>query len=262
MPFGLRAGAGVAEVEQDLQLVDLDDQFAPERAQPAVRGFEAAVAHQIATVVDGLDDAHAESVEQLETIQLPFERTRVLETVDQTHAAAGLGSSEVARREDFHEVVGVIRDHLLRERDTADRFLELARAVADAVHGQVHRGDARRFHVRQHGGRQSGILRQIGVVATRPAEGVDHDRLGVRLFREATLRCCSPGDRGRGECRRHCRRQKFASIEHVRFSFEGPGRRPFLQKRGAHCSAGGATIMPTTSGGGEPCLRDSLEAGS
>jgi hypothetical protein len=202
----------VTEVDQDLQLVDLADQLAPERAQPAVVGFETTVAHEIAAIVDGLDDANTESMEHGEPLQISVERARVLETVDQAHPAARLRSSEIARSEDLHEVIGMIHDLLLRVGDAGDRFLELVRAVADTVNREIHRRDARRLHIRQHGRRQACVRCEIRVVAARPAEPVDHDRLGVRLFREASFRCCGSGEWGGGQRGNRCRGQKFASV--------------------------------------------------
>ena len=113
------------------------------------------------------------------------------------------------------KMIRVIADHRFRKRDAADRFFELARTVADAADSEVHCSDAGSFDIREHGWRRAGIGRRVRVESARAAERVDHDRLGVRLFGEAALRCCSPGDGGGGQCGNHRRRQKFASIEHV-----------------------------------------------
>ena len=212
--------AGMAEVEENVRLLDLRDGFAAEVGQAGVRGFEAAIAGEVALVVGELDYLDAERAEHCRFGRIHFQRRRVLEIVDEPDPPRRAGGREIGGAFDLEEQVGIFGDHPVPAGKRFHRAAEAVGAIADF--GDGHADDVDPPLLERLDQLLRGLVAALAVRLEpgKPALGVDIE--GGVLGRPRR-RVLGPRHRRKAEkgAHRARRQKKLAPIHHALPSFRG-----------------------------------------
>jgi hypothetical protein len=174
------ARAAVCAVDQHFPGIEPLDHLQPVRREAGVARLHASVADQVALVVGELHHAHAQTLEQVDAIQVLADRRALLEAVDQPDLALAPRALEVGARAHREERVRVLRDLPLPRGDVLHRGLERRVVEAEASRGrerEQHRGQARFARVAELVRVQRSVL--VAREAAESAGRVDRERLAI-----------------------------------------------------------------------------------